>query len=556
MRGGGMRNGRSAAFVRPDAEFRAGPCEFVSETYCDTDFYVMAQSSPKSRVKSGIPWWLWLLMLIVGGGVLIAVAVRAVPEDPEQFYEEALAGFDNNDHKTLLRGIEKLEGRPEYAAHYDLLKGLDLIAVSRPLKAIPLLESAAKEPKVRARALTALGRALFRGSRHVEATDVLRKAIAEDKAALTNYGVLSNQLYELGAFDEALKVAEVLTKEGGKTAAGAHAVRGAMLKDLERYAEAAVEFEAALEADPVNPGNGEIATKLVTCLVASGNPARAKEFLDAADASAEKEIARIECMLNDGQVEEAVKVLEPALQGGEGGPGAPVDPRIQLVYGKVMMQRGKSRAEEVLVRLQTLALGLPRDEQLYRVAADVARVAEQNEEADLYEQNYDALQKIRKEYVAVRDSVITNCTDGPGRLKCGDLAAEIGKYEVARFWYNTAERVDPKLAPEASARISALYVLRPELVSLGRFKAVPPSRPGSEEAGMPREEIPLFQPDAAPSSTPETQPEAAPPSPVDPDAAAKAQPDEPKTEAPKSDEPTAQDESKPAVDEVPGGASR
>lgn len=513
----------------------------------------MAQTAPKIRVKSGVPWWLWLMMLVFGGGVLITAVVSAIPEDLDGYYEAALEGFDNSDPLPLRKALEKLDGNPDYAAQVDLLKGLDLMATSRPLKAIPLFKKASKDPKAGERAQTCLGQALFRGGRYVEAIDVMRDAIAKDtdNSEYRNYAILATQLYELGAFEEALQCSEKMLVSDSVPAdrrAMTHSLRAGMLKDLERHAEAAKEYAAAIELDPVSPTNSSMALKMAQSLLAADQPEEARKALEMADPSPDLEIVRVECMLKAGEVDAAAKAIEPAMQGG---PGMEATPRVQVVYAKVMLNRGKARAEEVLVRVRNLAGIMTRDREFFRVAADVAKMAEQNEEAELYEQNYLALTELEKQYQEQRDAVIRNSTDAAGRMKCGELAGDSGKFELARYWFTAAEKVDPNLKTEATTGIEMLFQMKPEIVPLGKYKVESPLQPRNSS------EPPLDQIPFAPETSPTTgNAVAAPPIPDEPAPKADKPPanptetpaKEPETKEPETKEPAA---NKPAADPAP-----
>ena len=50
----------------------------------------MSQNPPASRVKGGPPLWLWSMLIVATVAVVIMLIASAVPEDPEQLYQEAL----------------------------------------------------------------------------------------------------------------------------------------------------------------------------------------------------------------------------------------------------------------------------------------------------------------------------------------------------------------------------------------------------------------------------------------------------------------------------------
>ena len=462
----------------------------------------MLQSSAKSRVRGGIPWWLWLLMLVIGGGVVAATLTSVIPDDYEKYYQDALSGYEAAERAPMQLAIEKLEHAPAYARKRQMLQGMELMSLSRPLKAVPFLEEASQEPEIRAQSLAYLGQALARGDERLKAVGVLREAIQEDRTAPQPYLTLGGILYELGDFEGAIKELEVLlASDENKEKSSAHHLYGLVLFELEKYAEAAVQFQAGLTEDPANSANARIAQKLVVCTLNTQEFEKALKFLDSVQPTPMKEVMRAEALLGAGDLDAAVTAIETAIKAQFS------DPAAYKVYGRIMLARGGNRAEEAMVALRGAIPVASRDVDFFRVIADVARAAGLGEEAESYEQNFAQLSALRERLRAQRDALQGELTDAAGRIEAGDLAAELQMTDLARFWYDAALRIDPQRSSVIAEKMSLIERRRPELVPVIRKATESPTTepPATEPPAteLPATELPATETPA--TETPATE---------------------------------------------------
>ena len=105
-----------------------------------------------TRVSEGLPWWLWLFLVVFGVFVVTTLVRKAIPEDPRVYVQEGMAALESGDVATIERSVQKLKDFPEHAAEQNLLEGMLYLGKSRPLLAIPFLQHASKDPTVRIKA--------------------------------------------------------------------------------------------------------------------------------------------------------------------------------------------------------------------------------------------------------------------------------------------------------------------------------------------------------------------------------------------------------------------
>ncbi len=442
----------------------------------------MAQTSAQIRVQGGVPWWLWLLLLVVGGSVLIATVVGLLPDNPEKQFQQGLSAFERGDRDGLLQAVSELRGRPEYLEKVQLLEGLELMATSRPLKAVPLLRSAAEseESEVRVKAQTYLAQSLARGEQRLEAVAVLQTAVGEAPDDPQPRAVLGGILFELGAYTAALEELEKLRSASGREQVMAERLRGEILMDMGQYSEAANEFKAALESDPVNPSNGTLVTKLVDCLMEVEDFEGAAERLEDMEPSPDKEAIRAEIQLRSDKVDDAKQTLKTASAANrEGFTG--ISGAVSKIEAMISAMETPENALKTLQRLRASVPFMSRDAEFYAAMAALARTAEQLEEAELYEQNHRQLLELKAEYQELMKTVISNLDDTAGRIRLGDLASETGNFNQAQTWYAAAAKIDPALAAETGVKMQKYQYGIPELVSTAGFRTSAASTEGENK---------------------------------------------------------------------------
>ena len=439
----------------------------------------MPESSPRPRVKSGIPWFVWLLMILVGGGVVIGLFASLMPVDPEKSFKDALAAYESKNSELFSSASKTVQSVAGYEKHTELLQGLDLLGKARPLKAVPLFESAAENPDLRTMALSYQALAMSRGEQRTAAIDVLQEAISSDPENPVPHGILGGILYELGAFQKAIpELLFTVEHSSNSEAAAAHSLRAGMLSDLDRFEEAAVEYEEALTRNPANPSNGMLGLKLLQCLNKSGQFEKTLKMIETADSSPQRDAIRAKALLEVEGSEEALKFIKTAFQGEQ------QDSSLYTAYAEAMKSQPKEDIEKALPKLRQAMLRLSRDPDYFAAMAEVLKIAEANEEAALYEKNALQLQDSLSQYRQVRASVITNHTNATDRVRAGQLAGECGLYEQAQLWLTTAKRIDPSLQKTVTDELQKLMTLQPELVSLGEYRVMPePPRMGGPGGG-------------------------------------------------------------------------
>ena len=438
-----------------------------------------------TRVSGGIPWWLWLILIVFGVSVVTTLVRKAIPEDPQVYVQEGMAALEKGDIATIERSVQKLKDFPEHAAEQKLLEGMLYLGKSRPLLAIPLLQDASKDSTVRIKALTQLGNAYIQSNQRNESVAAFETALEEDANTDDARMNLAYLLKDMISWDDAMKHLTILVERKARLG-DAQQLMADIYADMGQYAEAAAAYEAAMAADPTNPTNSARSSRLLTCRIETGNLEGVEELLQGVDAAGVRESARALMLAAKDETKQALSALDQVMLEN------PNDAMANLTYGKIMVGIGsKEKAIEALTSLQKPISIHTRNLKLFEVMAKLATIAEEEDLAAKAQQNVDQLKDLESQFSAKLAEVVKTREGAQARIELGDLAAATGRLELARSLYQGATFVDDTLQGVVDGKIQALFMSQPQLVPLG-------PRGNAAETVAPADPAP----EAAPESTP------------------------------------------------------
>lgn len=467
---------------------------------------------PPTRVSNGVPWWLWLV--IVGFGLFVGVTVvkKAIPEDPKLIVQQGLDALAKGDVVALERSVEKLKQYPEHAADMKLLEGMMYIGKSKPLLAVPLLREAADDPKLRVQAMVQLGSALTRSRQRIEAIEVFETVLKEDESADDARLNLAYLFKDMISWDAAIQHLLVL-KEHGHQLGAVHLMLADIYFDMGKFADAATEYKAAMDAEPTSPANSQKATRLLKCKTEIGDFEGVEGLITLVDSEGIRDAVRALKLAQEGETEEALSALDHVLH------ESPNDITANVANAQILAGvDSKEKAIEALVNLREPVSYMTRNLKIFEAIAKLAATAEKPELAITAQQNADQLKDLELQFATKLSEVIKTRDDAQSRIELGDLAAAAGHAEVARTMYLGATYIDRSLEPSAEVKMTSLYQRLPILVPLVQLNndgnAEPPTAEPAPEAA-PKEEAKeeakkVTAPEATPEPTLEITPEPAP----------------------------------------------
>lgn len=437
-------------------------------------------------------------MAVLGGGIAITLLQRSIPEDPTVLFEQALAAADKQDGKTVKVVADKLANYPEFANKKKFLDGLLLLGNSRPLKAIDLFKQAAEEPGIRNRALMMLGTAYAQADDIKQSVETFQTVLKADNDSDDTRFRLASICKDLMAYDLAAAELDILIKNEYRLSQSMK-LRGDIRFDRRQFAEAASDYEAAINADKNNPANSLIAERLVTCFIEIGDLKKGEEFASLLDPSSAG-FFEAEKLLQAGELQKLSANLDKIRK------ESAFDHRGHIIYGKMMLKHGTpEKAAEGLAGLKPGLRLLTRNAELYKVVVELAQAAGNTDVATAAQQNVDQLQKLDQEFVN-QLAVVSRTLDGyDDRLKLAELARETGEFDFAVAVYQSLTRAFPAKAAEINSLQDKLYSVILPFVGLPGLME-PDSPKPTEAGGNAQTTIP-------PAATPETPAPASEPVP-------------------------------------------
>ena len=420
----------------------------------------VSKANHKARVSGGVPWWIWGIMAVLGGGIVVALVQRSIPEDPADLFKQALAAADKQDGDTVRAAAEKLSAYPDFATKKKFLDGMLQLGSSRPLKAIVLFKEASEEPEIRTRSLMMLGSAYAQSEDLKRAVETFELALKEDEDSSDARFRLASVYKEMLAFDLSLSYLGVLIKDEYRTAECSR-MRGDILFDRRQFAEAATDYEAAIGADKNNPMNSVLAERLIQCLLKVGDLKKAEEYVDLVDQTSARSFFEAEKHLQSGDLAKLGVIVESLQK------NATFDPRSYVLYGRRMLKEGTAdKAAEGLAGLKAGLRFVTRNAELFQIVADLARVVGDEKLATAAQGNIDQLQALDKEFLN-QLAVVSKTQEGyEERLKLAQLSHETGQLDFSSRVYDSMTHAYPDKAPELTQLKEKIYAVLPPLVPL------------------------------------------------------------------------------------------
>jgi tetratricopeptide (TPR) repeat protein len=455
------------------------------------------------RVSDGVPWWLWLIMIVFGAAIITSLVRKSIPEDPNVFYDQALAALKTGDLVQAEKSTQKLSDFPDFQGKQKFLEGISFLGQSKPLLAIPLLQEASKDPGLRIQALSQLGNAYLRSGQRAECIISYETALTEDENAHDSRLSLANVLRDILCWEDALNHLKVLKDHNFRPGIVGNMIAN-IYSDMGRFDEAATEYQAAIRSDPTDAANAQKALGLVSCMIETGDFKDADEFLPMVDAISFRESARALNLADKKEFEQALEAIEKVRQENLD------DPLANRVLGKIALKMGtKEKAIETLKAVRRPLTYNARNLKLLEVVADLATMAEEPELAHVLQQNIDQLREQNSLLTARLGEVGRTRDDTQARLALGDLAAGAGRLQLAQSIYYSASAIDSTLEPLVLEKTRALYSSPLPLISMDdafiEFEADDPAAEPTPAEPTPAEPTPAEPTPTEPTPTEPTQ---------------------------------------------------
>lgn len=354
----------------------------------------------------------------------------------------ATAAYEQKDAATLQAVKDQLAVRSAPQAERHLLDAMQLALNNQFTPALEILFAIAKQPSTKPQALALAGELLFRQQDFQTAQGVLKAAIVADSSNPNPHRWLAAYYYDVGAMDDALYHLSEIAKLAPEDARSWR-MRGIILQDFERHAEAIEAYKTALEKNLSERAASEVHAELGKSLLAARNPQEAKEHLSLADETAATFSLRADCELALGDMPAAKSNLAKALE---------LEPNhAQALMIKATLAREQGDNDLAIETLSFAVEQHPYEYDFRFQLMSALNAAKRPEEAKIQAEAMKRLRDLRDKFTQLHHESMADPSSAELRFQLGQTAEELGKIGMAFSWYRAALAIDPTFSKARAA---------------------------------------------------------------------------------------------------------
>jgi tetratricopeptide (TPR) repeat protein len=362
-------------------------------------------------------------------GIILATAWFGTRPSPANRFQLGLKAAEQENWPEVLRQAEALKGRPDFASEVRLLQAIYLLKTDRPASALKELSTIEPVGQLRNPALLYAGEAFYRQDRLFDAEKLFATLASENPDSLPAHRWLAAVAYDSGnmnyAMDELAQVSRL-----SPTDFRPYILKGQILADLERFAEAATSYQTAASLSPPPNVLAEVLPALARAQIAVREYDPALQSLSTAPSDATNLALAAECHLGLGRPDEAREIIERAIALDAN------QPDVLKLHGRLELDAG--RAESARQSLQKLVDLDPHDHTSRHELAQALRMLGQTTAAE--EQSRLSTQSIdlKARLAALSLEAIARPRDAEVRTQMANLCEQLGRPLLAATWRKAA----------------------------------------------------------------------------------------------------------------------
>lgn len=402
-------------------------------------------SNSPSKVNSGPPIWLWLILVPLTLAVIAGLYINSIPPDLEKAYQEAVTALDDRTGKELFEEkLAVLEGVPEYENHVRYLKGRLATNQQRVPKALKLFAEVPDDSPLKPEVDRRIGDAYRQIGEFKKSIEAYRRSVDADPEGGLDARMNLASLY---LFAGALDLASVELDKNLKldpTHEDSHIMRANLRITREDYEKAKEDFEAVLDA----PGKfsstpPHFVTAYFQCLIKLKEKEKLKELAKAHLGVISDPPLKSSVLSEIGEYREAML----SLQGAEG--AVTQDPNYKQAQLKLLLLE-ENNVEAGRLANELIAL-FPRNLDVLKLASQTFAATEETELKARVDENIQQILKLKEQLNEAIAKVSQDVTNGPGRAEVARLYRELADYQKMDSWFRIAQMLDSSLSAEYEA---------------------------------------------------------------------------------------------------------
>lgn len=415
----------------------------------------MTSNNSNSSVNSGIPWWIWVLIVPVTIAVIVGTVLSQIPEDPEAIYTETRALLDSGNIEAAETQVARLDEFPDYSSHAELIRGILAYARQREPIAIQHLQKASEHPDLKSEAFEIMGGSYARTGDYRNAVRSYQQATEADPDNVNALLKLAQFHFAIGGIHHAVKLVEDLIEDGNKAAL---TLRATARFDLGRYEEALKDYARLLET----PGDRAAASPdLIDRYVVAALETDNKEHIEIAVDEFARMMANkmLSASLHaaSGDTDSAKRMIEEMQHLSE-------YPGISKLQADVAYRLGDFKQAENFI-LKAVPL-YPRDRATYQLARKIFEESGNEQALKATVENIEQLNDLQEQFRNIVAEIGDDIENAQLRVDAVDVLIQLAQPQDAIKWNQVASIIDPSLDLPSTADVMTKVQALPALVPL------------------------------------------------------------------------------------------
>lgn len=410
----------------------------------------------KSRTGSSIPWFMWVLMIVLSVSVVIGLFATIAPEDPKAVLAEAEDLLQSPDRDGFKSAVQRLKAFPQYKSEVALLEGQDLSNRDREKGAIELFTQATESDDnlIRARAYRFIARSYFKLGQFENALTHYKSSLDENPEDPTSGIMLAQMFDSVGCVVHATSYTEKVLEDDPENRVALE-LRGNLHVKMFEFQEAIEAYGKLLKS----PGDRATASPTVvrgyvTSLLETQE--KNQELLH----KAHKELTRSlssdpiqwDLAVACGETESVAQQIQMNATPESNGHVSRLRARMALVNDDI------DGAEK---NIRKALVAMPRNYDVFRVAAKVFDQTGDNENAEIARQNMAKIGEARAELAQLYVDLNDDVKSAEPREKIVHAMVKLGDITGARDMVFRIRAMDRDASLRLTDELNALVLPEP-----------------------------------------------------------------------------------------------
>ncbi len=400
----------------------------------------MGQGKSVPRVSGGVPWWLWLVAIVVTAAVVLGILLSQEEDSLDVVFDRAVTAADQREVDVFNESFEEFRRRGGSNDRIGVLEGIRAGATNRLPRSIKLLEPYLNHSDQQLQALAVK----HSGINHQRLGDadaarlMYLKCIELAPEDVRPRRLLVGLYMAAGAYGPAAELAEEILELDPKDQSALDSIVTAQVA-TGRINDAIEVYQSHLETERDRVvASPDFVAGYLDCLRQTGQADTALQFLEDNETLVIRSVLRARIYLSSNQLDELDKILnvsdedEPTHQPAE----LPLKMRFEAARA---MESGNWR--QAISLLGQTILYLPRSSEVFEALKRAAVEDGDTDLVDACQANLDGLQEVQRRMQDAVKAVGSDMKDPQLRVDVAEIATELCLKLDREKWLQAAVNV-------------------------------------------------------------------------------------------------------------------